>query len=214
MAGILRIDASSRLGVDPSGGEGTYSREFAHLIMSELEAKHPNADVVLRDLAADPAPHISDATIKGFYTLPDALTDQLRDALAFSDQVIVKVKAADAIVISAPIYSFSVPSALKAWIDHVSRVGRTYTYEDGRFRGHLEDRPVYLALAYGASGYGEGGPLQSCDQMTPYLMMALNFMRLASITAINVAAAPAEVVTIAAEQHKAFAATATAAIAA
>lgn len=131
----------------------------------------------------------------------------MRDALALSDRVIAEVKAADAIVISAPIYNFSIPSALKAWIDHVLRIGHTFAYEDGQFQGLVEDRPVYLALSYGAGGYGDGGPLQSYDQMKPYLTMILNFIGLTSVTALSIEATTADAATIAAEREKAFAAT-------
>lgn len=207
MTRILRVDASSRPATDPEGGEGSYSRELADHIVSELQATHPDADVVRRDLAADPIPHIADATIKGFYTPAEALTNELRSALALSDQVIAEVKAADVIVISAPIYNFSIPSALKAWIDHVLRIGHTFAYEDGQFRGLVDDRPVYLALSYGAGGYGDGGPLQSYDQMKPYLTMILNFIGLTSVTALSIEATTADAATIAAEREKAFAAT-------
>ncbi|MEO3415738.1 NAD(P)H-dependent oxidoreductase [Roseovarius sp. CAU 1744] len=207
MTRILRIDASSRPAIDLAGGEGSYSRALADRIVSELEAKYPGADVVHRDLAVDPIPHIAEATIKGFYTPVDALTDDLRDALVLSHRVIAEVKAADAIVISAPIYNFSIPSALKAWIDHVLRIGHTFAYEDGQFQGLVEDRPVYLALSYGAGGYGDGGPLQSYDQMKPYLTMILNFIGLTSVTALSIEATTADAATIAAEREKAFAAT-------
>jgi len=161
MTTILRIDASSRPAIDPSGGEGSYSRELADHIISGLQSKYPGAEIVHRDLVTDPVPHIADTTIKAFYTPAEAMTNALRGALALSDKVIAEIKSADIIVISAPIYNFSIPSALKAWIDHVLRIGHTFAYEDGQFRGLVEDRPVYLALSYGAFGYGEGGPFQS-----------------------------------------------------
>ncbi len=206
MTSILRIDASARPAISPEGGEGSYSRELADRIVAGLQERHPGATVVTRDLAKDPIPHIADNTIKGFYTPADALTDDLRAALHLSDAVIAEVTSADAIVISCPIYNFSIPSALKAWIDHLLRIGHTFAYEDGQFHGLVDDRPVYLAFSYGAGGYGEGGPLQSYDQMKPYLTLILNFIGLTSVKALSIEATTADADIVSAERRKAFAA--------
>lgn len=206
MTTILRIDASSRPAVDPAGGEGSYSRDLADWIVASLQARDTSAQILHRDLAADPIPHIADATIKGFYTPKEELTDSLHAALALSNAVIAELKAADVIVISAPIYNFAIPSALKAWIDHVLRIGHTFAYEDGQFRGLIADRPVYLALSYGAAGYGDGGPLNAYDQMKPYLEMVLNFIGLNSVTPFSVEATTADAETIKAQRAETFAA--------
>ena len=195
---ILRIDSSSRPAAELSGGaEGSYSRELADRIMERLHEAYPGAETVVRDLAVNPVPHIADETIKGYYTPPEAMTDALRGATALSDELIAEVKAADAIVISCPIYNFSIPSALKAWIDQIVRMGHTFAYEDRQFRGLVEDRPTFVAFSYGAVGYGEGGPLHAFDHMRPYLTMVLNFIGLQSVEAFTIEATTADEATIA-----------------
>ncbi|MDX8354021.1 FMN-dependent NADH-azoreductase [Cognatiyoonia sp. IB215182] len=182
MTRILRIDSSSRPAA-PEGSlsEGSFSRSMADRITAQLLARSPDAQVLKRDLIAEPIAHIVDDTIKGYYTPPEAMTDTLRHATALSDELIAELREADIIVLSAPIYNFSLPSALKAWIDQIVRIGHTFSYEDGQFAGLLADRPTYLALSYGAEGYTPGGPLESFDFLRPYLTGVLNFIGLTSV---------------------------------
>ncbi|MDD7908335.1 NAD(P)H-dependent oxidoreductase [Pseudovibrio exalbescens] len=200
MTRILRIDSSAR-----PGNGGSRSRELADQIVKNLKAQEPDAEVVIRDLAIAPLPHISNETIAGFYTPPEQLTDDLRAALSLSDELISELKSADTIVISAPIYNFSVPSALKAWVDHVVRINQTFSYEDGQFGGLVADRPVYVAYAYGAVGYAKGGPLESYDFMRPYLTLLLNFIGLTSVTSFSVEGTTADDAAVSASAVEALA---------
>jgi FMN-dependent NADH-azoreductase len=186
---ILQIDSSSRpTAPSESAIEGSFSRALADHITDQLSSVTPNAEIVNRDLVADPIAHIADQTIKGYYTPPEAMTDDLRKATAQSDTLIAELRDADIVVLSAPLYNFSVPSALKAWIDQIVRIGHTFAYEDGQFRGLLADRPTYLALSYGAGGYAPGGPLESYDYLRPYLTGLMNFIGLTSVEVFTIEA--------------------------
>lgn len=191
MTHILRIDASSRPAAN-ANAEGSHSRALADHLMMRLQAKRPDSTLTTRDLAANPVPHIADSTIKGYYTAPDAMTDRLQAATALSDKLIGEVQAANVIVISLPIYNFSVPSAFKAWIDQIVRIGRTFAYEDGQFRGLVEGKTALVALSYGAGGYADGGPLQTYDFMRPYVEMILQFIGIKNITFFSVEATTAD----------------------
>ena len=206
MTRILRIDSSSRPAASGAGAEGSYSRELADRLVEHLRAAHPEAEVAVRDLVTNPVPHILNETIAGYYTPPEAMTDALRGATALSDELIAEVKEADAIVLSAPIYNFSIPSALKAWIDQVVRIGHSFAFEDGQFRGLVADKPVFVALSYGAGGYGEGGPLHAYDHMRPYLQMVLNFIGLRSVETFTIEATTADAATIADARSRAMSA--------
>ncbi len=203
---LLRIDSSSRPSASAlgNGPEGSYSRELADRLIERLRERHPDAQTVVRDLAINPVPHIANETIAGYYTPPEAMEDALRGATALSDELIAELKGASAIVISAPIYNFSVPSALKAWIDQVVRIGHTFSYEDGQFGGLVESVPVYVAHSYGAAGYGDGAALSSYDYLKPYLGMILNFVGLSDVTTFAVEATTADEATIARERSKAL----------
>ena len=199
MTTILRIDSSSRPSSAslPEGVEGSYSRELADHLIERLQVGHSDAQVIVRDLVANPVPHIANETIAGYYTPPEAMTDVLRGATALSDELIAEVKSADAIVISVPIYNFSIPSALKAWIDQVVRIGHTFACENGEFSGLVQDKPTFVCFSYGAGGYGENGPLHAYDHMKPYLTMVLNFIGLSNVETFAIEATTADAATIA-----------------
>lgn len=199
MTNILRIDSSSRPSSAslPEGVEGSYSRELADHLIERLHVGHSDTQVVVRDLVANLVPHIANETIAGYYTPPEAMTDVLRSATALSDELIAEVKGADAIVISVPIYNFSIPSALKAWIDQVVRIGHTFAYENGEFSGLVQDKPTFVCFSYGAGGYGENGPLHAYDHMKPYLTMVLNFIGLLNVETFAIEATTADAATIA-----------------
>lgn len=90
--------------------------------------------------------------------------------------IIGEVQSADTILITVPMYNFSVPSALKAWIDQVVRINRTFSYEDGQFAGLVGANKAYVCCAYGAGGYGEGGDFAAANFLEPYLRFVLEFL--------------------------------------
>ena len=198
MTHILRIDASSRPAAVPSDPrEGSFSRAIADHIQQAVERAHPGATITELDLARAPVPHISDATIKGYYTPAEAMTDESRGATALSDRLIADLQRSDVLLLSVPIYNFSVPSALKAWIDQIVRINATFAYEDGQFRGLLSGKRAYVALAYGAGGYGSNGPLQAYDYLRPYLQMILNFIGIEEVHFFSIEATTADPETVA-----------------
>ena len=186
MSTILRIDSSSRSSKPAGGAEVSFSRALADAVVAKLASERPAVRIVTRDLVADPIGPVADDTIKGYYTPPEAMTPDLQAATAQSDVLIAELKAADAVVISAPIYNFAVPSALKAWIDQIVRIGHTFSYEDGQFGGLVADKPTYLVLSYGAAGYAPGGPLETLDFLRPYLVSLMNFIGLTSVEVVAV----------------------------
>ncbi len=181
MTHILRIDASSRPGPDAATSEASFSRGLADEVQKQLERTLDQVSLTKRDLVEAPIPHIANQTIAGFYTPADQMTAELAWATAPSDALIDEVEKADFLLISCPIYNFGVPSAMKAWIDHVVRVGRTFAYENGEFRGLLENKRAMVVYSYGAPGYSDDGPLSSYDFMRPYLTMILNFIGIANV---------------------------------
>lgn len=206
MTQILRIDSSSRLSsLQDASAEGSYSRWLTDYVIERISNDAPGTQITTRDLAVRPIDHVSDDTIKGYYTPPDLMSESDRLATALSDQLIEEIRNSDVLVISAPIYNFSVPSALKAWIDQVVRIGRTFSYEDGQFGGLINGKKAYLILSYGASGYSAAGPLHSYDFLRPYLTTILNFIGITDVTVFTIEATTAEVDVIAAAKRTAIA---------
>lgn len=178
---LLRIDASART-------TGSHTRRLGDAAEAMWLQRHPRGTVLRRDLARQPLPHVDELTIQGFYTPANQLTPALRQATALSDELIGELKGAHTVLIAAPIYNFGVPSALKAWIDQIVRIGHTFAYDGSRFEGLATGPRAVLALAYGTQGYL--GPMRDHDHLRPHLQQVLEFI---GITDVRVASAEATV---------------------
>ena len=170
---ILLISSSPNL-------EGSASRALAQTLADSLAG---DAHIVVRDLGANPPPHLDQETIGAFYTPEADRTAEQNQKLALSDALIDEVFAADAIVIAAPMHNFGITSSLKAWIDQVARVGRTFEPTGQGPKGLVTDRPVYVVTTRGGV-YGPGTPFNHLDHLEPYLRRALNFIGLENISFI------------------------------
>ena len=190
MPTLLRIDASSRT-------LGSLSRDLGDHVERAWLGRHGGGRIVRRDLAEAPLPHIATETIAGFYTDPADMTDALREATALSDRLIDELAGADAVLVTTPMYNFSVPSALKAWVDQVVRIGRTFSYDGESFAGLVTGKPAYLACAFGAAGYGDGEPLASADFVRPYLEFSLGFLGFEHVRSFAVEATTSDELTLA-----------------
>ena len=160
-ANLLRIDSSVR-------HEGSVSRQLADQVVDKVAAA--NAEVTVRDLA-DGLPAINGAWIGANFTPAEDRSEAQRDTLSLSDTLIEELKAADTVVISAPIYNFGVPSTLKAWIDLVARAGVTFKYTPDGPIGLLEGKRAIVTVASG--GTEVGGPI---DFATGYIRHVLGFI--------------------------------------
>jgi FMN-dependent NADH-azoreductase len=168
MSKLLRVDASSRLA-------DSHSRALADQFVERWRKTHPGGEVVIRDLVQEPLPHIANDTISGFYT-PKADHDPImRQATELSDRLIAEIKTADMLLIDTPMYNFSIPSALKAWIDQVVRIGETFAFSpENGFEGLVKGKPAYVITATGAAFSNEA--LRPMDFLTPYLTALLGFL--------------------------------------
>ncbi len=182
MTTILRIDASSR-----NADGGSVSRAISDRIEKALAAR-PGTSVMRRDLATMPLPHIAAKTIAGFFTPDPEMTEELRTATALSDQLITELKSADILVLTVPMYNFSIPSALKAWIDQIIRIGHTFAFDGTSFTGLLTGKKAYVACSYGASGYASGQPFAAANFVEPYLRFLLGFLGIADVMFFSVEA--------------------------
>ena len=193
MSYLLRIDSSPR-------GPDSHSRRLADEFEKEVLAKHGIDAVINRDLYEQLLPHIAQDTIAGFYTPPEDMTQALQEATALSDELIAELKGASVVLLSSPIYNFGVPSALKAWIDQVVRIGHTFSYENGEFGGLVPATNAYLALSYGAAGYEEAGPMRAMNFLEPYLTALFGFLGVPNVECFAVQATTGDEATIEAQR--------------
>ncbi len=171
MTRILRIDASART-------EGSVSRDLADRLVAQLASG--GGDITVRDLTQTPPRFVDGAWVGATFTAPEARSEAQKAELAASDELVDELEAADHIVIGAPIYNFSVPAALKAWIDQVARARRTFVYTETGPKGLLEGKTAWLVVASG------GTPVDSdIDFATPYLRHVLGFLGITDVRLID-----------------------------
>ena len=173
MSTILVIDSAV-------SGEASVSKALVQEAVSALTADTP-ARVVHRDLGRDPIPHLSEATLAGVRGEPSTEAELATRAL--SDALIAELRAADTIVVGAPMYNFSVPTSLRSWFDHVLRAGETFSYSEAGPKGLLDGKRVIVVESRG--GLYSEGPAQAIDFQEPYLRHLLGFMGLTDVTFVR-----------------------------
>ena len=137
-----------------------------------------------RDLGHAPPPHLDEATIGAFFTPENQRTADQAEAVKLSDELIAEVEAADILVIGAPMHNFGISSALKTWIDHIARAGKTFQYTESGPVGLLTGKKVFVLSARGGD-YSESSPAHGMDQQEPYLKTVLGFIGLTDVTFIH-----------------------------
>jgi FMN-dependent NADH-azoreductase len=170
---ILVIDSSV-------SGEASVSRSLIREAVAALSASGPTT-VVTRDLGTDPVPHLIEATVAGVRSTPETAAEHA--ARALSDTLIDELRAADVVVIGAPMYNFSVPTSLRSWFDHVLRAGETFRYTEAGPEGLLPGKRVVVIESRG--GLYSEGPAQAIDFQEPYLRHLLGFMGLTDVTFVR-----------------------------
>jgi FMN-dependent NADH-azoreductase len=177
MKKILHIISSPK-------GENSYSIKLGNAIVEKITAANPGSTVKINDLTKHPYPHLEEATLNAFFTPSAELTSEHKLALENSDKAIAEIMDADVIVIGAPVWNFGVPSSLKAWVDHISRSGITFTYSENGPKGLVTDKTIYIAMASG--GVFSDGPFQSMDFVSTYLKSVLSFLGMTNLSVFRI----------------------------
>ncbi|SJN52916.1 FMN-dependent NADH-azoreductase [Vibrio ruber DSM 16370] len=152
---------------------GEYSQS-SKLLDAYLE-KFGDAQVTLRDLAANPLP-VLDFSVATALRAAEDLSDEQQAVVNLSDQLIAEIKAADTIVIAAPMYNFTIPTQLKNWFDLIARAGVTFQYTETGVQGLLENKKVVVITTRGGIHQGS-----ATDNVTPYLKTILGFIGLTDV---------------------------------
>lgn len=166
--------------------DGSVSRTLTADLLRALEDRHGDIDIVERDLA-DGLPFINAAWVEANFTADGDRTDRHRQTLAESDALVAELEAADVLVIGAPIYNFSIPAVLKAWIDMVTRARLTFRYTESGPEGLLKGKKAFVVVPSG--GVPVGSPV---DFSTPYLKQALGFVGITDVEFIGARAADSD----------------------
>ena len=168
---ILQIDSSARM-------EDSLSRKITQYIADTLSSS--SANIAHRDLAQTELELVTDAHISAYYTKADERSDEQKQLLSLSDELIGELKTANTLIIGAPMYNFSVPAALKAWIDLVCRVGETFVYGNNGPEGLTHVERAFIVIS--AGGTAIGSPV---DFSSAYLTQVCRFIGINNIHIID-----------------------------
>jgi FMN-dependent NADH-azoreductase len=183
MAVLERNDMPTLLNLQSSPrGPHSISRTLSHDFVSAWRAKHPEGTVVLRDLAEVSLPYVGIPWITGLFVPAGEQTPEMQRALAISDELIAELFAADEILIGTPMYNFTVPANLKAWIDLVVRPRVTHLGPPER-KGLVVGKRCTILIASGGT-YDEGLPAAASDYESGYLKRILGFIRIEDVKVI------------------------------
>lgn len=175
MSHLLVINSSA-------AGAASVSKQLIDETVARLRAADPALVVVERDLGANPVPHLtidSTAAIRG----AEPANDAQRAAKALSDSLVAELKAADTLIIGAPMYNFGIPSTLKSWFDHVLRAGVTFKYGENGPVGLLEGKRAIVVESRG--GLYSSGPTQALDSQESHLRTMLGFIGIKDVTFVR-----------------------------
>lgn len=154
---LLHIDSSIL-------GENSVSRSISTAVVERLRQAAPGLEVVTRDLAAEPLPHLLPAAL-GLGGTPDAE----------SQAVLQEFLEADTVVIGAPMYNFTIPTQLKAWLDRILVAGKTFRYSEAGPEGLAGGKRVIVVVSRGGF-YGAGTPAAAAEHAETYLRLVLGFV--------------------------------------
>jgi FMN-dependent NADH-azoreductase len=176
MTSLLQINASI------NNGNGESSR-LANQFVAAFHKSHPKATIVVRDVAAaEPVPHLNAERFGAFITKPEDRSAAQHAVVAYSDKLINELKQADVIVLGLPMYNFGVPSQLKAYFDHIARLGVTFEYTEKGPVGKLTGKKVYVFAArggvYARDGVNAGTPIET---QTNYVRDFLRFLGMSDV---------------------------------
>lgn len=173
MSKVLVINASARK-------ERSLSRYMTNVFIESWKKKYLNDEIIYREVGQESIPHVTEKWIAAAFKPSELRSTEDFEALKISNELIAELKTADFIVLGTPMYNWSVPSALKAYIDQVLRVQETVlvSKEDMKnpYKGLLKNKKVYLLMARGNYGYDPGDFYAHMDFQTNYLKTVFRIM--------------------------------------
>jgi FMN-dependent NADH-azoreductase len=162
-------------------GEQSYSRKLGNAIIEKIQEKYPESTVEQLDLVESNIPHLTPETLQAMFTPLENQTEETKQKLHLSDQLVKQLFDADIIVIGAPLINRTIHSSLKAWIDHITRRGITFGYsKEGLPIGLVSGKKIYVAMSSGGIYTDEQG--RANDFVAPYLQFFLGFLGMTDLT--------------------------------
>ena len=170
---LLHIDASPR-------ASRSRSRALGRDFIAAWAQAHPNGRIVTRDVGHEPPPFVTESWVEGAFVPAAQQSSAARAAIAVSDRYVDELLSSDLLVITTPIYNLSLPASLKAWIDQIVRVGRTFGMGTGGFEGLARNKRALILVSSG-SDFRPGTPGNVYNFLEPYLRAVLGFIGITDV---------------------------------
>src|SRR5688572_27861513 len=187
MIRLLHIDSSARSGRSGEQPHGSHTRRLSARFVRRWQERRPGDTVVRRDVGDQPPAPVTGAWVHAAFSKPEQREPWMHAALEQSDALVDELLAADLIVIGVPMYNFGMPSTLKAWIDNIVRVGRTFGFDRSRAGEPYwpllagQGRQLVLLGSRGDHGYEPGKRLAADNHVEAAVMTPLRYIGIESV---------------------------------
>ncbi|MGH8227329.1 MAG: FMN-dependent NADH-azoreductase [Steroidobacteraceae bacterium] len=177
---LLAIQASPRF-------DYSTSRKLTAEFIRQWRATHPGGSIAVRDLVETSLPFVDLPWILGAFSPPATHSPEAAAAIRVSDELVAELKSADRVIVGTPMYNFSIPARLKAWIDHVVRVGVTVSADN---KGLLTGKSADVIIASGGD-FSPGSPVEKYNQASGYLRQLFAYIGITDVNIVLAAGARA-----------------------
>jgi len=164
-----------------ANGDASVSNGLAATLVDRLRESDPGLHVVLRDVGANPLPHLTAGTVAAIKGEPKSAAEL--EARALSDALVAELAAADILVIASPMYNFGMSSTLKAWFDHVLRAGLTFRYTESGPEGLMKGKKAVVIES--RAGFYSEGAAAAMDGQEPHIRILLGFMGIDEVSFVR-----------------------------
>jgi len=161
-------------------GKESYSIKLGDAIIEKIQEEYPENTTAELNLVEQQIPHLSPEVLQSFFTPTENLSEEQKQSIRLSNEFIAQLLKADILVIGAPLINFTIPTQLKAWIDHITRPGITFGYTENGPVGKVTGKKIYIAMSSGGV-YSEGPGIVN-DFVAPYLTAFLGFLGMTDLT--------------------------------
>lgn len=179
---VLIINASVR-------NEKSHSRQLTQLFVKNWQQKHPNDTFSYREVGLKEIPPINEKWIASAFIKPEDRTAENQLGVNLSDKLIKEFKEHDVYVLGTPMYNWSIPSGLKAYIDQLMRINETWKFRsdtpDGDYVGLLKNKKMFILSSRGDTGYGENEKNEHMNFQTTYLKFVFGIMGIKDVSIIS-----------------------------
>lgn len=172
---VLQLDSSIL-------GEASVSRQLTRAVVESLGESEAEVEVVHRDLGREPLGHLTPEILASRGTAAELLNDLQNREARLDEELIAELKSADAVVIGAPLYNFTIPTGLKAWVDRIAVAGKTFRYTDKGPEGLVTGKKAVIVATSGGN-YADS-PVDTMH--VGYLKQLLNFIGITDIEVVRV----------------------------